>query len=234
VAYIADAASVTRELQLLAGCRGLDRCAERPGRGRRLLRADPLLASTRRRSSARWRRPPNVDLLINNAAIAPIPDSISGPEEGLCRIFETNFFGSLRVANAFAPILVANGGVTMLNILSSAAWVSMQTAYAASKAAFWSATNALRFELEGQGVRVVGLLVGMIDTPMAANLDVPKNSPASVVVHRSSVVSARASASADALQVAIEKCGAVPSDLPSARGCRECRRRGVYESSAFS
>jgi NAD(P)-dependent dehydrogenase (short-subunit alcohol dehydrogenase family) len=124
---------------------------------------------------------PDVDLLINNAAVAPSSDSISGPEDELRRIFETNFFGSLRVANAFAPILAANGGGTLLNILSAAAWVSMPTAYAASKAAFWSATNALRFELEGQGTQVVGLLVGMIDTPMAANYDVPKSDPASVV-----------------------------------------------------
>ncbi|QWA10408.1 SDR family oxidoreductase [Sodalis ligni] len=124
---------------------------------------------------------PDVDLLINNAAIAPSSDSISGPEDELRRIFETNFFGSLRVANAFAPILAANGGGTLLNILSSAAWISMPTAYAASKAAFWSATNALRFELEGQGTQVVGLMVGMIDTPMAASYDVPKSSPASVV-----------------------------------------------------
>jgi len=124
---------------------------------------------------------PDVDLLINNAAIAPSSDSISGPEEELRRIFETNFFGSLRVANAFAPVLGANGGGTLLNILSSAAWLSVPTAYAASKAAFWSATNALRFELEGQGTQVMGLLVGMIDTPMAAGHDVPKSSPASVV-----------------------------------------------------
>ena len=105
----------------------------------------------------------------------------SGPEDELRRIFETNFFGSLRVANAFAPILAANGGGTLLNILSSAAWISLPTAYAASKAAFWSATNALRFELEGQGTQVVGLLVGMIETPITANYDVPKSSPASVV-----------------------------------------------------
>ncbi|MDE1149794.1 MAG: SDR family oxidoreductase [Azospirillaceae bacterium] len=124
---------------------------------------------------------PDVDLLINNAAIAPSGDSIAGPEAELRRIFETNFFGSLRVANAFAPVLGANGGGTILNILSSAAWVSMPTAYAASKAAFWSATNALRFELEGQGTQVTGLLVGMIDTPMAAGYDVPKSSPAGVV-----------------------------------------------------
>jgi NAD(P)-dependent dehydrogenase (short-subunit alcohol dehydrogenase family) len=123
----------------------------------------------------------DVDVLINNAAIAPQGDSISGPEEELRRIFETNFFGTLRVSNAFAPVLARNGGGTLINILSSAAWVSMPTGYAASKAAMWSATNALRIQLRGQGTHVVGLLVGMIDTPMTAGWDVPKVTAASVV-----------------------------------------------------
>lgn len=124
---------------------------------------------------------PDVDVLINNAAIAPEDDSIAGPEDRLRRIFETNFFGTLRMANAFAPVLAANGGGTLLNILSSAAWVSMPTGYAASKAAMWSATNALRLHLEEHGTRVIGLLVGMIDTPMSARWHVPKVSAASVV-----------------------------------------------------
>jgi NAD(P)-dependent dehydrogenase (short-subunit alcohol dehydrogenase family) len=124
---------------------------------------------------------PDVDLLINNAAIAPAGDSISGAEEELRRTFETNFFGTLRVARAFTPVLAANGGGAMINILSSAAWINVPTGYAASKAAMWSATNALRFELRAQGTQVVALLVGMIDTPMSARWDVPKVSPADVV-----------------------------------------------------
>ncbi|GIF18246.1 NAD(P)-dependent dehydrogenase (short-subunit alcohol dehydrogenase family) [Actinoplanes tereljensis] len=124
---------------------------------------------------------PDVDLLINNAAIAPAGDSISGPEEELRKTFETNFFGTLRVARAFTPVLAANGGGTLLNVLSSAAWVNVPTGYAASKAAMWSATNALRFELRGQKTQVIALLVGMIDTPMSARWDVPKVSAQSVV-----------------------------------------------------
>ncbi|GAA3560325.1 SDR family oxidoreductase [Microlunatus spumicola] len=131
----------------------------------------------------------DVDLLINNAAIAPAGDSISGPEDELRRIFETNFFGTLRVSNAFAPVLAANGGGTLINILSSAAWVSIPTGYAASKAAMWSATNALRAQLRGQGTHVVGLLVGMIDTPMTAGWEVPKVTPASVVAQAYDAVS---------------------------------------------
>lgn len=123
----------------------------------------------------------DVDLVINNAAIAPSGDSIAGPEDELRRIFETNFFGNLRVANAFAPVLGANGGGTLLNVLSAAAWIPVPTGYAASKAAMWSATNALRLELRGQGTQVIALLVGMIDTPMSKRWDVPKVSSESVV-----------------------------------------------------
>src|SRR4051812_21308893 len=37
----------------------------------------------------------DVDLVVNNAGIAPAGDSISGPEDELRRVFETNFFGNL-------------------------------------------------------------------------------------------------------------------------------------------
>jgi NAD(P)-dependent dehydrogenase (short-subunit alcohol dehydrogenase family) len=123
----------------------------------------------------------DVDLLVNNAAIAPAGDSLSGHEDQLRQIFETNFFGNLRMANAFAPILAANGGGTIVNVLSAAAWIGIGTGYSVSKAAMWSATNGLRFQLQGQKTQVIGLLVGMIDTAMASRWDVPKISPQSVV-----------------------------------------------------
>src|SRR4051812_37956232 len=123
----------------------------------------------------------DVDLLINNAAIAPAGDSMSGSEEELRRIFETNFFGNLRVANAFAPVLATHGGGTILNVLSAASWIGLSTRYSVSKAAMWSATNGLRFQLQDQKTQVIGLLVGMIDTPMSSRWDVPKVSAASVV-----------------------------------------------------
>lgn len=123
----------------------------------------------------------DVDLLINNAAIAPEGDYLSGPEEELRRIFETNVFGNLRVANAFVPILAAHGGGTILNVLSAASWLGLSTGYSVSKAAMWSVTNGLRFQLQAQKTQVIGLLVGMIDTPMSSRWDVPKVSAASVV-----------------------------------------------------
>ncbi|MET0475862.1 MAG: SDR family oxidoreductase [Mycobacterium sp.] len=125
----------------------------------------------------------DVDLLVNNAAIAPAEDgSVVGGDENVARqIFETNYFGTLRVTKAFAPVLEANGGGSVLNVLSLAAWLPLPTAYAASKAAMWSATNGIRGELAQQKTGVTGLIVGMVDTAMSARWDMPKVSPESVV-----------------------------------------------------
>jgi NAD(P)-dependent dehydrogenase (short-subunit alcohol dehydrogenase family) len=125
----------------------------------------------------------DVDLVVNNAAIAPAEDgSVIGGDEDVARqIFETNYFGTLRVTKAFAPVLEANGGGALLNVLSLAAWLPLPTVYAASKAAMWSATNGIRGELAQQKTSVTGLIVGMVDTAMAARWDIPKVSPQSVV-----------------------------------------------------
>ncbi|AKS35603.1 SDR family oxidoreductase [Mycolicibacterium goodii] len=125
----------------------------------------------------------DVDLVVNNAAIAPTDDkSVWSQDEDITRrIFETNFFGTLRVARAFAPVLAANGAGAFLNVLSLASWIPVPTAYAASKAAAWSATNAMRAELTAQGTTVTALVMGMVDTPMSARWNMPKVSAESVV-----------------------------------------------------
>ena len=125
----------------------------------------------------------DVDLLVNNAATAPADDlSALNADEDVARgIFETNYFGTLRVTRAFAPVLAANGGGGILNVLSLSVWTPINSAYAASKAAAWSATNAMRLELSAQGTGVTGVIVGLIDTAMSAAWDFPKVSPSSVV-----------------------------------------------------
>jgi NAD(P)-dependent dehydrogenase (short-subunit alcohol dehydrogenase family) len=93
------------------------------------------------------------------------------------QIFETNFFGPLQVIRAFAPVLKKNGGGAVVNMNSLAAWTGSQDAYNASKAALWSATNALRVRLRTQGTQVLSVHVGPIDTDMARSLDIAKSSP---------------------------------------------------------
>jgi NAD(P)-dependent dehydrogenase (short-subunit alcohol dehydrogenase family) len=126
----------------------------------------------------------DVTLVINNAGIAQPGSFLAADSEDVARrIFETNFFGVLRMSKAFAPILKANGGGALLNVLSVASWVNggELAAYAASKSAAWSLTNALRIELAAQKTQVLGLHMAYVDTDLTRGLEAPKSSPAEIV-----------------------------------------------------
>jgi NAD(P)-dependent dehydrogenase (short-subunit alcohol dehydrogenase family) len=95
---------------------------------------------------------------------------------------ETNYFGTLSMCRAFAPVLAANGGGALINMLSVTSFYAnpLDASYGASKAAAWSLTNGVRIELAHQGTLVVAVHVSFIDTDMAALADVAKDSPESV------------------------------------------------------
>ncbi len=123
----------------------------------------------------------DVTVLVNNAGVGSFAPIATGADAELRAVFETNFFGAVAVARAFAPVLGANGGGAILNVHSVLSWIGLAGAYSAAKAALWSATNSLRLELAPQGTLVTGLHVGYVDTPMAATATGPKNDPADVV-----------------------------------------------------
>jgi NAD(P)-dependent dehydrogenase (short-subunit alcohol dehydrogenase family) len=126
----------------------------------------------------------DVTLVINNAGIAQSGGFLAADSEEIARrIFETNFFAVLRVSKAFAPILKANGGGALLNVLSVASWVNGGElgAYSASKSAAWSLTNALRAELSAQKTQVLGLHMAYVDTDLTRGFDVPKSSAQEIV-----------------------------------------------------
>ncbi|HEY0146614.1 MAG: SDR family oxidoreductase [Methylovirgula sp.] len=125
----------------------------------------------------------DVTLVINNAGVASFSSlADDGSLEIARKAMETNYFGTLRVANAFAPILAKNGGGALVNMLSVLTWITYPSlaAYCASKSAAWALTNALRQELKAQGTLVVGVHAGLIDTDMAAGVEAPKVTPEQV------------------------------------------------------
>ena len=128
-------------------------------------------------------RASDVDLLVNNAGISTYQNLVTGDLDKIRLEMETHYFGTLNVVRAFAPVLEANGGGAILNVLSVLSWLSYDgaNAYSAAKAAEWSLTNGIRLELARQGTRVTGLHLGGTDTDMMAGWDVPKNDPAEVV-----------------------------------------------------
>lgn len=122
----------------------------------------------------------DVTLVVNNAGIADVGGLLDESSiAATARMMETNVYGLLRVSQAFAPVLKANGGGALLNVLSVASWLSAPAlaGYAVSKAAAWSATNGLRNELRAQGTQVLGLHVGFIDTDLTRGIDAPKLAP---------------------------------------------------------
>ncbi len=122
----------------------------------------------------------DVTLLVNNAGIASLGGFLADDAlESARRQFETNFFGVWRTTQAFAPVLAANGGGAVLNVLSIASWINapLLGVYGATKSAAWALTNGLRNELRAQKTRVLGLHVGFIDTDLVRDLDVPKTAP---------------------------------------------------------
>ena len=126
----------------------------------------------------------DVTLVINNAGIAQPGGFLTPDSEAIARrIFETNFFGMLNMSKAFAPVLKANGGGALLNVLSVASWVNggELAAYSASKSAAWSLTNALRHELAGQKTQVMGLHMAYVDTDLTRGFDVQKSSAEDIV-----------------------------------------------------
>jgi len=126
----------------------------------------------------------DVTLVINNAGVAHVGSFLaSDSEEVARRQFETNFFGVLRVSKAFAPVLGDNGGGALLNVLSIVSWINggQLAAYAASKSAAWSLTNALRHELAAQKTQVVALHMGFVDTDLVRAIDALKTSPEDIV-----------------------------------------------------
>jgi NAD(P)-dependent dehydrogenase (short-subunit alcohol dehydrogenase family) len=122
----------------------------------------------------------DTSIVVNNAGVLIGSRVLDGPVDGIRADLETNLYGTINVARAFAPVLAQRPRSALLNVLSALSWASYGSGYDISKAAAWSATNALRLQLHGQGTVVSGLHVGYMDTEMVADIDAPKSDPREV------------------------------------------------------
>lgn len=101
---------------------------------------------------------------------------------------EVNYFGLLRLAQAFGPAL---RGRSADGAAHACAWVNVLSVYAlanypaqgtfsASKAAALSLSQCLRAEMRPAGVRVVNVFPGPVDDEWNQNMPPPKLSPAAL------------------------------------------------------
>ncbi len=111
----------------------------------------------------------DVQLVVNNAGILRIkgaiePDAIETLQEEI----DTNVYGLMRVAQAFAPVIKKNGGgaLVQLNSLASLRSFAQFSTYCASKAASYSITQSLRDALQPHHVTLLSVHPGPINTDM--------------------------------------------------------------------
>lgn len=125
---------------------------------------------------------------------------------------DIRYFGLLRLAQQFGPTMRARGAdgtntaaafVNLLSVYALATWPSY-AAFSAAEAASLSATQALRAELRGGGVKVLNMFAGPLDTEWFQSVPPPKLSPAAL-----------AAATVDALRKGIEEAyvGDVAQDI---------------------
>jgi NAD(P)-dependent dehydrogenase (short-subunit alcohol dehydrogenase family) len=112
----------------------------------------------------------DVQIVINNAGVLKTSDPLSANAvDSLLYEINVNVVGLIHVAQAFAPVLKANGGgafVQLNSVASVKAFADFAT-YSASKAASYSITQSLRDKLADQGTHVVSVHPGPIATDMA-------------------------------------------------------------------
>ena len=125
---------------------------------------------------------PDVTVVVNNAGALAFGTALEGDLDGFERDLRTNYLGTLRVTRAFVPALQRNAPAAVVNVLTliALAPVSPMAGYSASKAAAHSITQALRAELRGRGIAVLGAYPGGIDTDMLAGVEAEKAPPQAV------------------------------------------------------
>ena len=106
-----------------------------------------------------------LDFLVNNAGAAHALANVDrlSPDE-FRRVINVNLIGTFLCCHSAIPFM-KSGGV-IVNNLSVAAHQPFagMSAYSASKAGSLALTNTLREELRGQGIRVLALIPGAVDT----------------------------------------------------------------------
>jgi len=106
-----------------------------------------------------------IDVLVNNAGIAPVPPSLLGVTEDLFdKTIAVNLKGPLRLS-ALAAVHMPHGGA-ILTISSKASThpSPFTVVYAAAKAGLNALTKAMAQEFAPQGVRVNGIICGTFHT----------------------------------------------------------------------
>ncbi|WP_411817470.1 SDR family oxidoreductase [Hyphococcus sp. DH-69] len=125
----------------------------------------------------------DVSVVVNNAGVFHNKRLIGAEDiSAATDEMNVNYFGLLNMCRAFAPILKENGGGAIVNVLSGGglAAVPAMGGYSPSKFAARAASTCIRAELAKQNTHVSSLIVGSVDTRMAAHVAGLKEQPSDI------------------------------------------------------
>jgi len=112
-----------------------------------------------------------IDVWVNNAGHGLL-DSVAQVEMAACReLFDTNLFGAVMAMQAVIPVMRQQEGGTIINISSVAGHVPLpfHATYSASKFALNAIGKAARVELKRDGIHVVTVCPGYVQTAFSEN-----------------------------------------------------------------
>jgi short-subunit dehydrogenase len=113
-----------------------------------------------------------IDILVNNAGLGLYGPSWSAPLDDVRRLMELDFFALLGMTQLVVPHMRARRGGMIVNVGSIASKVTLPwlTVYSAAKSAVGSFTEGLRMELRGDGIRVMLVCPGYVQTRFQENV----------------------------------------------------------------
>src|SRR6516225_10707054 len=109
-----------------------------------------------------------VDLLVNNAGIPKRRHVTALDIDTITAVMHVNYLSPIRLTMALLPQMLARGSGTIVNISSVAATLSApgEAAYDASKAALTAYSEAMAVDLWEDGIKVMVVYPGVIDTEL--------------------------------------------------------------------
>ena len=113
-----------------------------------------------------------IDVLVNNAGIAPVGDFARESDAVAARVLEVNVAGTMLGCKLALERLLPRGNGHIVNVSSALGRTPSPgiATYAASKHAIVGLTESLRIELEGSGVELHLIMPYLTDTNMAAGV----------------------------------------------------------------